>query len=242
MIIHVYAICWNEERMLPYFFKHYDAVADQYFIFDNGSTDASLAILESRPNVTVDSFGVEGGSLIRTAQVLFNQFWKSSRGRADWIIVCDVDEHLYHPDLRGYLEECASKGITLVVPEGYEMVSDGFPENGLPLAQTIKRGVRSREMDKPQIFRPDAVRETNFGPGRHLASPEGEIIRPSVQEIKLLHYKYLGFEYLNARYSVLQQGLREGDIANRWGYHYLWDEKQKREQFERMKKQTVQVL
>ena len=46
MIVHVYALCWNEEKMLPFFFKHYDNIADQYFIFDNDSRDNSLSMLK----------------------------------------------------------------------------------------------------------------------------------------------------------------------------------------------------
>ena len=119
MIVHVYALCWNEEKMLPYFFKHYDNIADQYFIFDNDSTDNSLSMLRSHPKVITDRFEIKGNSVIKSAQDLFNQFWKKSRGKADWVIICDADEHLYHSNLRTYLQECTSNGITLVVPTGY---------------------------------------------------------------------------------------------------------------------------
>ena len=63
MIVHVYGLCWNEEKMLPYFFKHYDDIADQYFIFDNNSTDNSLSILKANPKVVLDKFEVMGDSL-----------------------------------------------------------------------------------------------------------------------------------------------------------------------------------
>ncbi|MFJ5713982.1 glycosyltransferase family 2 protein [Neobacillus sp. NPDC093127] len=242
MIIHVYAICWNEEKMLPHFFKHYDDVADQYFIFDNDSTDQSLSMLRSHPKVTIDRFEIKGSSLVKSAQDLFNQFWKNSRGKADWVIVCDVDEHFYHPNLRAYLQECTSKGITLVVPTGYEMVSDFFPTGNEPLHEKIKHGVRSYDFDKPQIFNPNEIQEINFGPGRHTAFPVGNVIKPPNKEVLLLHYKYLGIDYLNSRYSALKQGLREGDIANRWGFHYLWNDKQKLEQFENLKSQSAIVL
>jgi hypothetical protein len=26
LTVHVYATCWNEEKMLPYFFRHYDTL------------------------------------------------------------------------------------------------------------------------------------------------------------------------------------------------------------------------
>ena len=167
---------------------------------------------------------------------------KESRGKADWIIVCDVDEHLHHPNLRAYLQECTSKGITLIVPNGYEMVSDFFPNSNKSLHETIRYGLRSNTMDKPQIFNPNTIQEINFGPGRHTALPVGNVIKPPNNEVLLLHYKYLGFDYLNSRHSALKQGLREGDITNRWGFHYLWDEKQRLEQFEQLKNKSVKVL
>lgn len=242
MIVHVYCICWNEEKMLPFFFRHYDDIADQYFVFDNGSTDQSLAMLKSHPKVTLEHFDIQDNSLIRSAQHLFNHFWKASRNKADWIIVCDIDEHLYHPNLKQYLQQCTSQGITLVVPQGYQMISDSFPGEGKTLCRSVRTGVRSTLFDKPQIFNPNAIQEMNFGPGRHQAAPAGEIIRPHSSEVLLLHYKYLGLEYLSSRYSTLKQGLREDDTANRWGFHYLWDEAEKRRQFEVLKNQSVIVL
>lgn len=242
MIIHVYALCWNEEKMLPYFFKHYDNIADQYFIFDNDSTDDSLSMLRANPKVTIDRFEIVGKSLVKAAQDQFNHFWKKSRGIADWVIVCEVDEHLYHPNLREYLEDCTSKGINLIVPTGFEMFSEFFPTSQEPLFETVRYGVQSYMMDKPQIFNPNEIHEINFSPGRHNAYPIGNVVKPTHSEVKLLHYKVLGFDYVNSRHSALRQGLREMDIANGWGIHYTWNEQTRMEQFEKFKNEATKVL
>ena len=242
MIVHVYALCWNEEKMLPFFFKHYDNIADQYYIFDNDSTDDSLSMLRENPKVVIDKFEVTGNSLVLAGLDQFNHFWKKSRGKADWVIVCEVDEHIYHPNLRKYLEECTAKGITLIVPSGYEMFSEFFPNSDRPLYQTVRNGIKSYMMDKPQIFNPNAIQEINFSPGRHNASPIGNVIKPPNNEVLLLHYKVLGYDYVNARQSALRQGLREVDIANGWGIQYTFDEKTKLEQFEKFKDEATKVL
>jgi hypothetical protein len=39
LTVRLYATCWNEEKMLPYFFRHYDTLVSRYFVFDDGSTD-----------------------------------------------------------------------------------------------------------------------------------------------------------------------------------------------------------
>lgn len=51
--IHVYTICWNEERFLPYFLRHYGAFAEEITVFDNGSDDNSVAIARAFPNTRV---------------------------------------------------------------------------------------------------------------------------------------------------------------------------------------------
>ncbi len=240
--VHLYALCWNEARMLPFFFRHYDALVDQYFIFDNGSTDDSLHILRSHPRVTLGEFRVEGPSFVFAAQQFYNQCWKASRGKADWVIVCNIDEHLYHPDLKDYLRDCRQKGLTLITPEGYEMVSEHFPPADRLLCQEVRQGARSLMMDKPQLFSPNHLREINFAPGRHRAKPRGRVRRPAEPRVKLLHYKYLGLGYLSARLSELKGGLREQDIALQMGHKYLWDDPQKAADFEAIRTAAVEVI
>jgi hypothetical protein len=53
MKIDLYTLCWNDVDMLPFFFRHYDRFVTRYFIFDDGSTDESLAIMQGRQNVEV---------------------------------------------------------------------------------------------------------------------------------------------------------------------------------------------
>ncbi len=239
--IHLYALCWNEARMLRFFFRHYDSIVDRYFIFDNGSTDGSLELLAQHPKVALGSFTVEGPSFVHAALNFYNQGWKQSRGHADWVIVCNVDEHLYHPDLRAYLGSL-SPSLTVIVAEGYEMISDTFPDPDITLCEHIRTGSRYELYDKPEIFAPDFIDEINFSPGRHQAAPVGTVATPLQREVKLLHYKCLGPEYLIDRYRELRQGLREKDVANEWGHQYLWQDSQKRDYFRRVREGAVQVL
>ncbi len=240
--VHLYALCWNEEKMLPYFFRHYDQIVSRYFIFDNGSTDRSLEMLRQNSKVTLGSFEVKGDSFVAAALKHYQECWKQSRGQADWVIVCNVDEHFYHPDLLGYLTKCKELGITQIIPEGYNMVADQFPTSDKPLYRTVRYGMRDLFWDKPEIFDPNSIEEINFAPGRHTATPVGKIITPRHVRVKLLHFKYIGLEYLVRRHSELKTGLRPRDIQNDWGNQYLWDQARSNQEYQRILTNAVRVL
>ncbi len=238
--MHLYALCWNEARLLPFFFQNYDPAVDRYFIFDNGSTDGSLDLLRNHPKVTLGEFKVHGPSFVQAAQEFYNRCWKPSRGHADWVIICNIDEHLYHPDLRRYLAS-RSPRISLIVPRGFDMVSETFPSPNRPLRQQVVMGRRDKLLDKPQLFRPDRIRETNFEPGRHTADTGWRVRRLRTGEVKLLHYKFLGLDYYVSRLRELRQGLERYDIARGWGFQYLWDEQRKQEEFHKVQKEAILI-
>lgn len=220
--IHLYCLCWNDARMLPYFFRHYDCLVDRYFVFDNGSRDGSLALLEAHDKVTVEHFEVPGDSFVEEERRLSDTVWQQSRGKADWVIVLDIDEHVYRPDLAAYLCRCTDSNITALRAIGYEMVSDVFPLGEQPLAESVTLGLRSAGHDKLCIFNPDAVTHSGFGPGRHTAKPEGDVCWPARPEMLLLHYKQLGVDYAIRRSAELRLGLGQGDLEQGWGRQYLW--------------------
>jgi hypothetical protein len=240
MIVHLHASCWNEERMLPFFFRHYDRFVDHYFIHDNQSTDGSLAILRSHPGVTVLPLVLEGPSLVEAAFSQVNQFWHPSRGKADWVAVCNVDEFFWHFDMRWYLGKCRKKGITFLRSNGYQMVSETFPRPNDDLVQTHRFGVRDRFFDKPSFFDPDAITESGFGIARHTVEPKGRIVRPAREEIVLAHYKYLGLDYIGERHAELNSRRRALDVEAGHGAHY--DAESSRRNFARLFAQRVMVL
>ena len=240
--IHLYALCFNEARMLPFFFSHYDEIVDRYFIFDNGSTDSSYKILSEHPKVELSSIQFSGNSFVIAAQIFYNSFWKESRGQADWVIVCNIDEHLYHENFHEYLDECSSNGYTLLKPIGFNMISQNFPNYGQPLYKQVQIGVRDARFDKLQLFQPDEIDEINFTPGRHRANPRGNVRLPFQPELKLLHYKYLGQDYFSTRLAELRVRLRDVDVIRKYGEHYQRSEQQKKNEFQRILDSAVQVL
>src|ERR1700730_2445288 len=212
MKIHLYALCWNDADMLPFFFRHYDRFVTRYIIFDDGSTDESLAIMQSRQNVELRKFVREDAdSFALSEQAVSNHCWKASRGVADWVIITDIDEHLHHTDLLKLLIEYKARGMTFVPALGYQMISSDFPSPSEMLCATRTFGAPWEQMCKASLFDPTAIEEINYGPGRHVAEPTGSVRLPPRDELLLLHYKYLGFVQTLARHWQLRSGLRTQD-------------------------------
>jgi len=219
----VFAICWNDAHMLPFFFRHYDDWVDRYVMFDDGSTDGTLAVLTAHPNVEVRRFQRRvADSFVHSATLLQNEVWKEARGRADWAVVTAVDEHLYHPDVTAYLTRCRAGGVTAIPALGFHMLSETFPSAGERLCDTRPVGAPHWEMCKLSLLDPRALEETNYSPGRHFAEPTGRVNYPETDELLNLHYKFMGRDQVAARHRLLASGLGEADKAEGMGKQYAW--------------------
>lgn len=225
-IVHLYATCWNDARQLAFFFRHYDPIVARYVIFDDGSTDGSIDLLQRHPGVEVRRFvRTHPDSFVLSELDLFNNCWKESRAEqggsvADWVVVCSLDEHLVHPDLGGYLSSCLAAGITVVPALGFQMFTESFPESNEHLCETRTLGVPDPHDCKLTLFSPNAIQEINYEPGGHVAMPSGRVLAPSRDELLLQHYQLLGIDYTFARFAELLGGLGRIDRARRWGAHY----------------------
>jgi hypothetical protein len=240
--IHVYALCWNEERFLPYFLRHYGSFAEKIHIFDNMSSDRSVDIIKSFPNTHVERF--DTNELLRDdiLRDLKGTRWKDSKGRADWVICVDTDEILWHARLVEYLQSCQQRSITIPVPSGYEMVSDSFPTTPGQVYDEVKQGAFNVEYCKPCIFNPNAIMEMNYNAGCHLARPVGRVIVDPRSDLKLLHYRFLGLDYVLPRFQVKFSRCSEINKQNNWGAHYGAEKEQIIQGIELFKRESIQVV
>ena len=222
-VVWLFALCWNDAHMLPFFFRHYDDWVDRYLIFDDGSTDGSLSLLATHPRVTVRRFErVFPESFVWSATYLQDRVWQEARGQADWVVITAIDEHLYHPDIPGYLAGCRAAGITALPALGFNMLSDTFPAPGERLAETRCIGAPHWEMNKLSLFDPEALTATNYWAGRHIARPQGRVVYAPTDAVLNLHYKYMGRDHVAARHRMLWGGLGDYDRSVGLGAHYAW--------------------
>ena len=60
MKIALIAVCKNEARILPFLFRHYKNIVDEYVFFDNGSTDGTTDIIRQHSNAKIIEFNTLG--------------------------------------------------------------------------------------------------------------------------------------------------------------------------------------
>lgn len=221
-IIHYYAICWNEERMLPFMFQYYERFVDYFTIYDNYSDDHSECIIHSHENAEIIKFKTEGFDDTKHNDIK-NNCWKQSRGKADYVIVCDIDEFLYHRDITAALTLLKSNRYSIVKPFGYNMYNREYPCYRLekPITEQVKRGVRIPMFDKCILFDPHAIVEINYKPGAHECHPWGRVKKYRGEDLKLLHYKNIGLDQLLHRTQLYSARLSDSNIIHGYGIEYL---------------------
>ncbi|RYF88860.1 MAG: glycosyltransferase family 2 protein [Chitinophagaceae bacterium] len=252
MRIHVYTLCWNEEKMLPFFIRHYQRFAEKIIFYDNESTDNSRRIIESSDKCEYRTYN--SGNELRDDlyRELKNNVWKESRGKADFVIVVDTDEMIYTSyNIKSYLRMLKFFGITLIRPFGYDMISDGVEwQSDEQITKLVKTGRPFQPMNKPCIFNPDLIEEINFTLGAHSCRPTGRkrvfradwITKYINVGFYLLHYKLMGIEYLAERHGQLKARRSEYNKAKQLGEHYEYTESQIRDGYEGIKAQSYNVI
>jgi len=228
LIFDVYALNWNEEKLLPYFFKHYHQ-ANNIFIYDNNSNDGSKDIIRKNKGhiISFDSHDTINDEIHKN---LKNNIWKKSK-LCDFVIVQDLDEFLYFPkypnDIKKGLEEMRKNKVTILKSYGYQMYcSDQEFENigNRNITSTIINGSRhpfENWYDKVLCFHPSEIIEINYDAGCHSCQPLGNIVYDDKSTL-LLHYKYMGKEYSLFRQEQIKKRLSESNkrLGQGWQYNY----------------------
>jgi len=230
MKIHLYTILYNEEDLLPFFINHYRTFVSKFFFYDNFSTDSSIEIIK---NSGVDHEIRQYESNNKQDDLVFtkikNNAWKDSKNQnVDYVIVCDLDEFLYHENIHQFLDEKKKAGITIFKPEGYNMYSNVFPEfkPDLQLTERVKNGCKFEMMDKQVIFSPDDLDEIDYGMGCHYSDPKGNVKATAYGGLKLLHYKGLSLEYLLFKVHRSKSRIPDANRKVGIGRHYFYEDQE----------------
>lgn len=232
MLVEVFAVCHNEEKLLPYFFRHYSFA--HVNIYDNQSTDQSVAICQAN-GARVVPFDTGGKFREDILMDIRNNCWKDSK--ADWVIVCDVDEFVFHPNFMAYLETVQD---TVIFPRMFNMFSESFPTTDGQIYQQVNKGVEMR--GKMCLFKPSQIKEMNYGPGNHTAKPEGNYKLNYTSEIINLHFKNLGCDYVTQRNAYLKSRQSDQNRQRNWNWHIEENPDDTKKMFKEIKEHLIKIL
>lgn len=232
MQIEAHIIAWNEADTIHFTINHYRQFCSRVIIYDNYSTDRTPEISASL-GAEVKQFGIKGELNDKEYKKLKDQCWKGST--ADYVIVCDADEIVYHPNLKNVLQQSKESGVTIFKTQGFNVYSDDFPRESWLDIQT---GIMDDSYSKLCIFSP-RLQEISYVYGCHEASPKGNLVWGV--KLWLLHYRCVGgVQRMIERHNLYVPRLSQINLRWKMGSHYLQSEEQKRADFgERLKRSVT---
>jgi hypothetical protein len=230
--IDMHVLCWNEEKIIPYFLNHYENFVTNIIVYDNKSNDDTHKLLKSHPKVTIIPYNTNGEIRDDAYLQIKNNAWKNSIGKADIVIVCDMDEFLYAEDFKSAIIEFNNSDATIVKPIGYDMIVENFDfDYTNKLTDIIKTGYKNNLFDKMVMFKTKNITDINYNGGCHVAAPRGNKVSLFENKFLLLHYKRLGLKYFLNKMSAYRKRLSDFNKKNKLGYEYEFDNNKHTEDF-----------
>jgi glycosyltransferase involved in cell wall biosynthesis len=225
--------------MMPYFIRHYGQFA-RVVILANNCTDNTVGIAESLGADVIeldipDEFDDQRFINIR------NNIWKGSK--TNWVMWADADEFIYHPNLVEILETTKA---TAILPAFYNMYHDRFPTTEGQIYDEVKLGSRwggaENIYGKVNVFKMPDITEINYNPGCHHADLKGNVILDSRTEIKTLHMRNMGKEFVVARNARNSARLSVLNRKNGWGLYVDRPQEETERLFDEEMSQTTVVI
>lgn len=214
MKIWLYCIIRNEAKILPYFLKHYTPWVEKLIFYDDQSDDGTREMLQACPQSELRNWPGSHGIVDDEFLIFANEQWKEAKDIADWIIWVDADEFIYHRNITDVLLGYIAAGVDCPLIDGYTMMSDHFPTTDGQIYDEIKTGFKDECWSKQVVFRENI----RWNVGRHsLDTMRCQPRMSETAEIKLLHYRCLGMDYLRWRHDRNWQRVPDHCRAKSYG-------------------------
>jgi len=214
-MVESFIIAWNEEDTIGLTIDYYKRFGPVN-LFDNFSTDRTREIAEEH-GAKVMLFGQQGILSDKAYLKVKNHCWKTSK--ADWVIVCDADEVLWHHELEKVLNE--EKG-TIFNTYGWNVYSHEIPGSWLD----VTSGIHAPNFSKKIIFRP-TLQAINYEYGCHRCEPRGDV-RYSDIILTVFHYRNVGGpQRLCNRHKIYRERMSPLNRELKLGHHYLQEDQRR---------------
>jgi glycosyltransferase involved in cell wall biosynthesis len=220
MRIHAHILAWNEADIIPFTIKHYQKFCDKITVHDNYSDDGTPDIARSM-GCNVREFGIRGVLDDKEYLRIKNLAWKGST--ADFVIMVDCDEILWHPNMHGHLIAEQMRGTTVFNTFGVNIYANKLPVNDWT---ELMEGVPNSDFSKKAMFSPN-ISSIWYEYGAHRADPRGHVIY-SDNKMFLLHYRNAGgVDRLVKRHELYRKRLSKINKAFKLGSHYLQSDEER---------------
>lgn len=234
MNIVVYTFCYNEMPILPFVVQYWKLFATKVVVYDNESTDGSQAFLKSIPFIELRSYNTNRQLDDFKLQELKNSVWKESRGYADFVVVCDLDECIWSKNMDLALQRLHQARVAAISPYMCNLISHDFPKCQSSLVHQVVdhyyddywpsndgpgRGLKRKML----VFDPSRVVETNYKVGCYESTPaiEDGYSLAETNDILCMHLHDVGLARKIQRYSERRKRMSKVNIEEHLSDFYL---------------------
>lgn len=237
MKIETYIMINNEEMLIPYIMRHYGQFSKVIFLESN-STDNTVKLAHEL-GAEVRQYDMPDEINDKLHLEMKETCWKSSD--ADWVIVIDADEFVYHPEIIKLLQESKS---TVIHPTFHNMFSETFPVTKGQIYDEVNMGTPDGDfwLSKMVLFKPKEIVKMNWAIGCHYAYPEGNVIIDNNSGIKTLHMRFLSRQYLIDKYERNCKRLSKINQDNGWGIQLAWNREKINSYFDEQTPKLIKIV
>ena len=252
MKIYLCTVCYNEMDILPWVIDYWKRIpVTKAVVYDNGSTDGTIEYLSKFPWIEIRNFKTEGQD-DQIQAVIKNNAWKEAKGKADFVVVCDMDEFLWG-DIDGELQKMKEGGYNILGNPWYAFCGNEYPkyEEGKYLHQLIRKGYKQyinhmeeyKHLGKFMIIDPNITESTNWSVGNHILYDIKPFFKLYVTDkITTFHInKGFGEDYFVKKRKRMGKNLSETNKRNGMCVEYNYPEAKSRQEYRNYQSQSVDI-
>lgn len=252
MNIHLYTLCWNEMDILPFVLDYWKRLPiTKAVVFDNGSTDGSVEYLKQYDWIEVRYFKTEGQNDTVQRQIK-SSAWKESKGKCDYVIVCDMDEMIYCPTIEEELQHMKDNGFNVMGMPWYGICFDERPthdpnkllhqQGNKFYKQYINHKHLYSHLGKFMLFDPNLIDDMGYSVGCHIANPRPEIKLYETNKAFSVHInKGFSEDYFVARRKMQSDNLSEVNKTHGFAAEYSKNEQASREEYRKYQSENINI-
>lgn len=227
-------LCFNEIDIIPFARKYWERIGCDVVVFDNGSTDGSIELLQSLPYCTVRHFDSAGQNDVIQKTVKETAYMEY-KDKYDVIIITDMDELFFFNDFEKAATDMIEGGYNCIVVNNYALCEDFKPQPSEEyyLHEQCHKFYKQKlnhmngygELSKLSIFNTKATSQVCMSVGQHYVKtlPNMQILLRSdgfclhVDKGFNIEYKFKVRQRMNDNLSITN---KQGGMCVEYGQTY----------------------